>query len=104
MDSWTSHCNRKSPWMYMQHVHQHASRHRHAYIHVCPLSSNTSFHAQYLNIDLTRLDFIDTILDNIKASVQLVWLQQTHPAYTCCEQDEHSSPTGSSFKPSDDAS
>ena len=58
-----------------------------------------AFHAQYLNIDLTQLDFIDMILDSIKASVQLVW-----PQHTCCEQDEPSSPTDPSLKPSGGAS
>ena len=37
-------------------------------VHYPPMQA---FHAQYLNMDLTRLDFIDTILDSIKTSVQL---------------------------------
>ena len=69
-------------------------------VHYPPMQA---FHTQYLNIDLTQMDFIDIILDSIKTSVQLVWLQQTHPAYTSCEQDEHHSPTCSSSKPSGSA-
>ena len=51
-----------------------------------------AYHAQYLNINMTQPDFMDTIMDSVKSSIQLVQPQLTYPAYPCCGQAKHNVP------------
>ena len=52
-----------------------------------------AYHAQYLNINMTQPNFMDTIMDSVESSIQLVQPQLTHPSCPCCGQVNHIVPT-----------
>ena len=55
-----------------------------------------AYHAQYQNINVTQPDFMDTIMDSVKFSIQLVQPQLTYPACPCCGEAKHDVPACSS--------
>ena len=60
---------------------------------------NQAYHAQYLSINMTQPNFMDTIMDSDRSIIQLVQPQSTYTACLCCGQERYDVPACPSTSP-----